>query len=306
MSRVCKKILGLFGLAAVVGVTAVAAGLPPVQNAMATESQNVTVQVTVVDGEFMANILNPTNGEIKYNGETVRVTVSYANAKQLTVYVTDPEGRRQEVGSYNPVDTGSGSFEMDVPITDGYGTYLLEVEGIDLSDNPMAGSSVEFDYRGVNATVPDDEDGSLVVEPGSLTVSYGKGVCSLGFQVYAADDTAMTDPLLENEYRLDVEPAMDVVPLTVDVTIPGFANLAAGKYQVKIVSYGCGDDAETVVDETEVILEKAEGLEPPKTGVVNVLGMTISQVDYVVTGVIAFVLVALFAMFLLRRKSSRN
>lgn len=307
MSRVCKKIFGLLGLALVVGVTAVAAGLPPVEDAIAAASQqNVTVQVTVVDGEFMANITSPSNGEIKYNGESVNVAVSYDNAQSLKVYLTGPDGVRQFVGDYTPSDYEAGNFEMGLPVDAGYGKYIVEVEGTDFSGSPMVGSTVEFEYKAVSTEPKDDEDGTLVNEPGSLTVSYGKGVCSLGFQVYAEDDVDLSHPLLENEYKVEVTPADAVVPVTIDVVIPGFANLETGKYRVVTTAYACGEDAEEVVDESVVVLEKAEGLEPPKTGVINVLGVTISQVDYVVTGVIVFVLVSLFAIFLMRRKSRRN
>ena len=308
MSRVCKRIFGFLGLALVVGVTAFAMGVPPVRDA-AAESQDVTVTVTVMDGEFMANILSPANGEIKYSGETTTATISYTNAKTLTVYVTGPDGVRQEIENYQPADSGSGSFNVEIPTTAGYGEYKIELEGTDLSGNPMVGSTIMFSYKGASAVVPDDEDGTLVVEPGSLTVSYGKGVCSLGFQVYAEDDTDLTNPLLSEEYRVAVEPATDVVPLTKEVVIPGFADLAAGKYQVLVTSYGCGDESEVVQDETIVTLERAEGgsaIEPPKTGVMNVLGMTVSQVDYIVTGVIVFVLAALFAIFLMKRKNRSN
>lgn len=291
MSRVCKKTIGLFGLAFVIGVTAAATGIPSVHEASAA-NQDVNVSFKVVNGDFMAQIITPKEGEVDYSDEGVTAKISYANAGTVDVYLTYPDGHQVLLETITPNDE-SGEFEISLPVDD-YGEYAIMVSGTDLSGNAMSGDAKAFSYRAVTAEVNEDGD--------KLEVKYGSNVCKLGFQVYKKADTAMESPLLNPEYMIEVEQT-STTPNLKEVEIPGFAELGPEEFNVVVTAFDCLNDE--AIDSDEVVMNGA--LLPPKTGAISILGMTISQQDYLITGLVVFVVVAAFGMFLLgRHKKSRR
>lgn len=290
MSRACKRIAGLACLAFVVGITAVASGIPPVQEASAAGS-DVTVQFQVVDGQYLVQIQNPVDGSISYSGETVTGKITYDLAQTITVSLVMPDGTEVVVGNYTPADK-TGEIEVDLPVSE-FGTYTLKVTGTNTSGDQMPGSAVAFDYRALTAGSEEGSD--------KIKVEYGTGICKVGFQAYAITDTAKQNPLINPEYIVDV-PAANPVPSTVEVSRADLG-LGSDEYIIVINAYDCLNDE--VVDSDEITVGGL--IEPPKTGAISILGVTISQTDYLVTGLIVFILAAFFAMFLLsRRKKAKS
>ena len=286
MRRVRKKITGLLGLAFVVGAMAVAAGVPPVGKALAA-SNDVNISFKVVDGRFMAQILTPADASISYSDGGVSAKISYSNAQSVGVFLTFPDGRQELVDTMIP-DHDSGEFEVALPV-DGYGGYTITVSGKDLTGSAMDGDAKAFSYRAVTAGVNEDGD--------KLEVTYGSNVCRLGFQVYRADDMAKENPLLDPEYMMDVAQTGDT-PNLLEVEIPGFEKLGPDEFTVVVTAYDClNDDA---IDAEDIRMTGA--VLPPATGAVSILGVTVSQTDYLITGFAVFVSAAIFALFLLGRR----
>ncbi|MFV0485190.1 MAG: hypothetical protein ACK5MU_03130 [Candidatus Saccharimonadales bacterium] len=293
MSRTCKKIAGLACLAFVVGVTVVASGMPPVQEASAAGS-DVNVQFRVVDGQYLVQIQNPADGAISYSGETVTGKIHYDYAQTVNVWLVMPDGSEVLVTTLTTSGDPSedhGDIVVDLPVSD-FGSYTLKVSGTDLSGNQMPGSAIVFNYK---AATVSSEDGS-----DKIKVEYGTGICKIGFQAYEITDTAKQNPLINPEHIIDVPQATNI-PSTVEVSRSELG-LGSGEYIIVINSYDCLND--TVVDSDETTISAM--IEPPKTGAISILGITITQADYLVTGLIVFVLTAFFAMFLLGRRKKAN
>ncbi|MDR3298204.1 MAG: hypothetical protein LBT19_02465 [Candidatus Nomurabacteria bacterium] len=286
MSRVCKKIAGLFGLAFVVGITAVASGIPPVQQASAV-SGDVNVYFKVVNNdEFSAQIVSPTEGSISYSDGGVTAKISYTDASSLSVYLTYPDGRQELVDTITPGDE-SGDFDLALPVYE-YGDYTITVSGQDLNGSFVDGDAKAFSYRAITAEVSEDGD--------KVDVKYGSNVCMLGFQVYKATDTAREHPLLDPEYLISAAQSGEI-PNLAEVAIPGFDQFGPDEYTVVVTAYDCLDN---VLDSDDVAMLGV--INPPITGSINILGITISQTDYLITGLVVFVLAAIFALFLLGRR----
>lgn len=290
MSRVCRKIVSLFGLALVIGITTAAAGIMPMQQASAA-SNDVNVQFRVFNGSFMAQILEPAEGSVSYSDGAVTAKINYSNVREVCVYLTFPDGHQVLVDTMTPTDD-SGEYEAALPV-DAYGDYTITVSGTDLSGNAMPGDSRAFSYRAVTAEISEDH--------GKIKVSYGTNICKLGLQVYKASDGSRESPLLDPEYIIDAEQTGGT-PNVAEVEIPGFEELGPEEFKVVVTAYDClNDDA---VDTYTVDI--LGNLLPPATGAVSILGVTVSQADYLITGLVVFACAAILALFLLGRLKKTN
>lgn len=295
MNRVHKRLVGLVGLAAVLGVTMVAAGIPSVDDVSAA-SQEAIVQFNVQaanPGDFRANIATPADGATYYTDRGVTARISYQDATSISVYLTYPDGTRVLVDTITPGNPSSGILDVVLPVNN-TGEYLIELEGKDLVGNTVPGNSVSFFYRAVTAKIIDRD---------TIDVSFGDDVCKLGFQAYRVTDTARANPLLDPEYIVDVVKQGTDLPYHMQVNVPGLAQYALGDITVVVKGYDCSNNELDEDDDTA----QAETPRPPQSGAINILGMTISRTDYLVTGLIAFVLVAALALLLVKRqKKSRR
>ncbi len=290
MSRVYKKVLGLFGLALVIGTTAVAAGLPSTPDASAASS-DVNVSFTVRDAKPRLSITSPSDQSVHYDNATVSMGMDYAYLTGITTTITGPNGF-SALYTEVPGATDSGSFTYPLVLND-YGDYQITVTGLDENGDPVDPISSGFKYHAI--TVSDNGNGNIHVD-------YGPATCGLSFQVYDINDTAKTNPLLNPPYVVNNLTLLPGHPDFADIEIPDFTFLGASDFRVVVTALACLDgsgleDAETT---TEGVIE------PPKTGALNILGLTISHVDYLVAGLISFVAIALFAIFLSRRKKERR
>lgn len=295
MSRVHKKILGFFGLAFVIGTTVFAAGLPPVQDATATSgSSDIGVSVTVLTDSMAASIVSPVDGSTLYDGNDTKAVIDYHNTDVVYVYLQGPNDDAPFlVGTYTPVPgQDHGQFEMDLPLND-YGDYILTVKGEDGQGGAVDLDVTKFSYHAITG-----KDGGN----GTIHVDLGPAVCRLQFVVYEQGDTAKTNPLIN--YMAENVTNLPGYPSFVDIAIPGFAELSGDKqYTVVVSAYDCSGGT----DPMETIQIVANGVfNPPKTGSFSVFGLTISRTDYIVTGLITFFAVGIFALFLLRRKNQQK
>ena len=290
MSRVCKKIVGLLGLALVVGITTVASGIPPTLDVSAG-SNNVNVQFKVYSETFAAQVLSPVDGSVRYSNDTVDATISYSFAESIEVTLVFPDGSSVVVDSRTipSGSTAAGTYTIPLPVTSSqYGNYKIEISGTDLTSSPVLGGTTVFSFRAI--TVED-------INNDVIDVNYGSSVCQIGFQVYLTSDTARSNPLLDPEFMVNAPQSGNPLPNNIKVQIPGLAALGLGEFDIVATAYDCANNPLDSDFTTSTGV-----LPPPKTGAISILGITISRTDYVITGLIAFVFVTLFALFLLRRK----
>ena len=288
MSRAYKKILGFFCLVFVVSVTAIAAGVPPVHDASAAQS-DVKVSVTIQGTNFAAQITKPADGERFFDNNPVEATIDYDNATAIYVYLTDPAGNRTLIHS----DSGMApSDTFDLPLSLSlYGDYLIEVDGEDLSFNPVAGDAVMFSYHAIIAEGNPDS---------SVRVWRGPVVCHMRLQVFDISDTTRSNVLIEYmPADLSVFPGY---PTYVDIEIPGFSDLDGDReYTVVVTAYDCSNNE---LEQDDAVINGI--INPPDTGSINILGVSIGRADYLITGLVGFSAVVIFAFFLIRRKKSQR
>ena len=302
MSRVCKKVAGLACLAFVAGTTIVASGLPSAHQTSATSS-DVDVQFIVSDEKYMVEVKGIIDDSIIYSGATVKVKVNYAMASLVTVQLVQPDNTEVLVNTFVPTEP-TGSFEDTLPVSD-FGEYAVKVSGKDMQGNAMPGNAIAFRYKGASV-VPPSEDGEDGATAESIKIGYGEGVCKIGVQAYELSDSAKTHPLINPEYITEVPPVTsEPGEVEIDRAMLGLGN---GKYALVAKAYDCLSGA--IIDSDETVIADSEPgvIEPPKTGAISILGVTVSQADYLVTGLVVFVLTAIFAVFLLnrRKKSTRR
>lgn len=289
MSRVYKKILSLLGLALVIGVTVVAAGIPPVNDATATSSE-IGISVTIESSSFDANIVSPEDGAEFYDGNNNTATINYVGASEVEVYLISPSGTRTLIHSETPSESTGQISGLPLDLGE-YGDYILEVNGLDLSGNTLPGDTVEFSFHAISASGNED---------GTVHVNFGAAVCRLRFEVYDIEDTSFSNVLID--YFAEDLSGFPGYPNYVDVEIPGFAQLdGSTEYVVVVSAYDCAGGT-SPLEEVEANLTGV--INPPNTGSLSIFGIAITKTDYLITGLIMFAAVTIFAFFLLRRKKN--
>ncbi len=155
----------------------------------------------------------------------------------------------------------------------------------------VVGDTKSFEYHAI--TAEDNGDGTI-------RVNLGPAVCRLRFQVFPENHTAGDEAIID--YTTDDLTGEPGYPEYVDIEIPGFYDLDPSlMYDVVISAFDCSGGT-TPLEEVDIVVGGV--VAPPNTGSINIFGLTISRIDYVVTGVLAFISVAIIAFFPLRRKKT--
>lgn len=291
MSRVYKKILSLFGLAFVVAITVIAYGLPPAgEDASAT--QDVILGVRIV-AEGTAEISAPADGTVLYDGNINNAVVDYSGAAIIEVRLVAPDGTTTVIYSFSGAidQAGSATIPLNSYLSI-YGTYALEVDGYTSGGSFISGDATQFSFHAITVTPsPDEGDG--------VRVFFGPVVCKLNVQVFPEGISSGT-PLID--YSIDDLSVLPGYPNYVEIKIPGFAELDANQeYNVVITAFDCSGNP---LEETEVTLNGVMG--PPNTGTFTIFGLSLSRIDYLISGLTIFFLAVFFALFLVRRKKAAH
>ena len=293
MKKLFKRVVGTLGLGIVVGATMLASGLPPTpSNKTYAADSNVNISITVVDNA-VASILSPTNNSLNYASSVPAINVSYSDIKTINIDVSGPNGYHSSFSDdrNGGITSGSGSIMPPFSPTE-FGDYIVSLSGTNMSDAAIKTSSVKFSYHAI--TVVDNGGGNL-------DITYGSATDSVVIQVYAPGDVGHQHPLLNPEYVVDNLGAGGTFPNTINVNIPGFAGLGEGEFEVVVTAVDAGsNNLESVPFITDGMIA------PPKTGALNILGVTVGQTEYLVVGLIAFVLIAMFALGLFKRSGRRR
>lgn len=305
MQKRKKQLLGLSGLAIVGIVTAVALAMPANAEGSDPEVRDgaVQVQVTVESSRVDVHIVSPKAGETITEGKT-QFTLTASRAKTIQPYLSyiDAQGVKQEIAL--PVIDAEGKTtitgELNLPTAET--EYTLRVVATNVN-GVTASDEVTFTYRAVS--VVSKGESAENADP-IIHITANSTVNKLQIQAYTQGGDPM--PVFVNsdgtqEAIILGRDALDEYG-HVMVTLPFTKyNAKAGTYDVVVVAY----DAEgNVISVNRVTVEyKPKTPEVPGTGSMILDNLNISQMDYLLTGLIAFGAVAGFAIFLVFRKNRR-
>ncbi len=178
-----------------------------------------------------------------------------------------------------------------------YNRYWLHIE----SHSPIGYDEDEIEFYYVPATLvqtgADEDNGDPIVD-----VDFDKDVAKLALEIYDKDGNKLNDEpiIVKNE---DEELSYGKETLTLPL---GSYGVPSGDYYVKIIAYDeAGEPLDSPYDTFKIVYEKPESPAVPDTGrFLSSLG--ISRTDYIITGVLAFGLIALVGLMILGKKQKKD
>ncbi len=332
MQKTKKQLLGLAGLAAVGIMTAVAYTMPtpnaaaltgPVEgisdegyahgydcdnsqpgNECATASDGVELNITVREGKYNARIVRPRDNSVTTK-HLVDVEIAYEQVDRIETsieYKNDAgDTVTKVINTFSPTnDYGTHTFQIDTAAySETDRDYKLTVRGY----NPygaMREDAVTFKYRAVAATI----NGAAENGDPKLEVDINEEVEKISILAYDkagnalfVDENGKEVPIILGRDAIDPKTGKILVQLP-------FEKYGAepGEYTIAVNAYNADDE---IISMVTTIANYAPALpETPNTG--SLLGnLNITRVDYILTGLIAFSLVAGFALYLVCRKNRR-
>lgn len=294
MKKHTKRVLGLFGLGAVVATTAFAVSLPNNPEALATTGVTDTIQVRVVGSEVDATITKPSNDAVFVNPNQ-EIAFDYANANKVvaTLNYTNINGQTSEVYRVEfDRDYGAGSYAETLNLDNyGYGIYKLNVEstGLAISDE----DSVSFRYLPVT---------------GSATQIGTTGAVKVDLDYNNSDSSPIKkiklDVYLHGLYVKTVFVDSPDLTKTID-----FSRMLSGTYTIMATALNqYGAPLYLSYPMTVVYQSPFQPIPVPNTA--DTGGMfknsNISQTDYLITGIIVFGIVAIAGIAFMMRNEKRT
>lgn len=301
MKRTKKKVLGIAGLAAVGIMTAVACGMPA-PDASAKEA-NTTVNVQVSEGTPSNTFITPSDGSETTNG-IVEVTTNYSQAKTLDFYLsyTDANGtvQRVDLPSYTPTDD-AGVYKFNIDVTP-YGFNNFEIHALVTGYDNVSRETdtVSFNYTAVVVTPDPGQTGG---DP-SVDIEINDEVDKIIITIFdekgnQVKDKNGNDIVIEAD-RSAIDPATGKVHINIPL---GDYGVPAGDYTGIASAY---NKAGNLISMTPFkISYRPATPDTPNTGMLSIGDLNISRIDYLVTGLIAFVVATGVAIALIYRRSRR-
>lgn len=302
MKKTKKQLLGLAGLAAVGIMTAIAYGMPA-PDASAAE-QDTTVKVQISEGAPSNIFASPRDGSETANSKVIVVT-NYSQAKQLNFSLSykDQDGNTQTVvlPSYTPTDdAGTYSFELDVAPY-GFGEFAIHTGVVGYDNVTRDTDTVTFTY---NAAVVNPEPGKTENGDTVIDIEFSQDTERIVLAIFDKNGNPLKDkngnPVTINLDRSDIDPATGKVSVTIPFSEYG---AKAGTYTGVVSAYDKNDNLLSMF--TFEIVYAPVTPDTPNTGMLSIGDLNISRVDYLITGVIAFVVAAGAAFLLISRRSRR-
>lgn len=317
MKRKTKRVLGVFGLAAVMAMTAIAIALPsPEAHAEEQSNADVTIQVTVVGPGSSLQLVKPTEGEV-VKSNIVPVEYTYQNMQSVATNLVCMVAGGQTVEKtfdFEPTDEqGTHAFTIDLnelniqPDAD----CRISLAGKSTTGQDVQDAGVKFTYRAVKVDMGDKDntDGKPNTDENGdpeVSIEIKEGVESILLQVYDMEGNpvfvnkdGVEEPILVTRDQFDL--INNVYKLNLPMSKYG---AKAGWYDLVVVAYA--GDGKEVVSMNTYRFYYGGPVTPNVPGTGTIMdNLNISRVDYVVTGLIAFGSVAAFGVYLVARKSRR-
>ena len=294
MKKKTKKIFGLLGIIAVIGMTVFAISLPSPE-ANATDSITDTIQVRVVGSTPDVNFANIENKSTTvYPNKSFSVIYENIEDYSLTVIYTDKNGEKKTetlddfFADYSP---DKKDYVLVLTTEDGekkiynYGTYELNVEGFgyDTYDS----DDTTFYYLPVVGEIIEDEDtGDYKVELEYADEDDGGEVEKI--KIIIKDENGKEREIIIEAPKKEAELPLD--------------EFETGKLTIEIYAYN--DTDEEALYDPYILTIDYKSVNTPDTGSFTAK-LNISKEDYLVTGLITFGIIAIAGMVFLR-KTDKN
>ncbi len=312
MQKTRKQILGIAGLLAVGVMTAVACAMPTPNAAAAEGDHNVDINVTIREGAPRIKINSPLDNSSTLD-PTVTTSYTYEDVVRVETHLiyTDDSGKEIDtiIDTFVPTEKyGTRSFPTDLSSL-GYRDYRIKTVGYS-NGGTAREDTVSFNYRAIKA---DFDRGVNEKNDPILSVEANADVEKVQVQVYGKDGK----PLFVNKDGKEVpvvinRSAIDPTTGKFTVALPfGEYGAADGEYTAVIVAYNAKDDIISMVT-LPVKYSKTGSTggdgtttpgqvtpETPNTG--STIFGSLTRIDYIITAIVAFMVAAGFAVFLVMR-----
>lgn len=327
MQKRKKQLLGLAGLVLVGAMTAVACALPsPGASAVddSDKTDGIGIKVTVGEEQSTSqpsvNISSVAgestnrepNNPIITTDKKVSISLSYRRATSVTVQVKDVKGNVIATAVCENVSFSESSqtCNTSVDLTDEYinknireGDNLVVEAVAERQDTGVRQSDTySFIYRSAYIYTKDEHD-----QEAKNPIIYAVANSDIKYAFLEAFDAngnkVVLKEVIEFSYA-DIDPVTGLYKITLPFKEN---NLPAGKYTVVMMAYGSTTPSEgsLLSVSTITVVYDPEGVLPPDTGSRFLGDLNISQADYILTGLVAFGLVTMFAVFLIVRRNKR-
>ena len=307
MNRAKKKLFGFLGLVFVAVMTVIATAIPT-PSAGATSSATDIIRVIVHNRYPAVTITEPANNHI-FATASPEIDISYDNISKVALKLTfeDEDGISHDVNLTNIVpsdeeldpELGIASGSVASVINDlnnygGYNKYTLTVTGS--GSGAFAEDIITFYYASVAPTY--DSADANTGDP-IINIAHDAGVGSYSIQVYQNGVAKFETPI---SYTVP-NPGYNG---SKNFTLP-FASygLESGNYEVVVTPYDL-DGEEMEIDENiklDFTYTRPVTPDVPNTGFLT-NNLTISEADYVITGLMIFFGSAIAALIIINRKKT--
>ena len=301
MKKTKKRVLGLLGLI-LVAITTIFAAFLPTPEASATDTTTVTdtITVRVVGDTPDVAITSP----IVESGERLIFVIPdqdlsfiWSNTEYvaITVHYTNKDGETRDTQIYSLHDPkyqpGDLTYLIDFLGSEyGYGEYRVDIEGVGFG-GVTDEDSVEFSFYPVYGETFEGEENGLIY----LDLHYDT-------------ESENIETIKVNIYDENGNLVSEMSPITVqspntEVELP-FAenNMPTGNYRIEIVAY---DEDGEVLYLPYYTNAYYKAIPVPDTGAPSII-LNISKTDYLVTGLIIFLLLAIFGIIFVAKGRSNK
>lgn len=311
MRKTRKQLLGLAGLAAVAIMTAVACGMPAPDAAAEGDegSGNMSLTVRVNEANTSLRINSPRNNSSTID-HVVKASVDFSETNKLEYYLTqkqaDGSEKRVDLPEHIPPQkNGTDNFDIDL---DALGLTFGDIQfhAIAYGDNnTVRDDTSAFQYSAIEANFEGAEENRDPI----LGIKLNDKVDYVLVHIYDAKG----NPLFVDENGDEVPIKLnrdEIDPTTGKIltTLP-FEKYDAesGDYRAVVVAYNDADQILSMVTAATAYLTPEDAVIPeiPNTGSLRIGSLNITRLDYLLTGLIAFAVVASFAIVLVYRKNRR-
>ena len=301
MKKTQKKIFGLLGLSSVVAMTFVAATMPSPMASATTSSVTDTITVEVVASVADVKIISPDSEAVTTGAETT-IRLRHNNVDTATLVLTkiNPDSTTTEytLANYTFGEDGEEAFNLNLHNASyGYGEYIVTLRGTG-DGGSSDEDSIRFTFLPVTAEVTENED------TGEVTVD-------LDYDPYDESDPSSTGEVAEiiiNVYDEDGNLVDELSPIVVtppdtSVTIPfDDYDLPDGKYTITTTAY---DKDGNQLYESYIDHAIHHAIPVPNTGGL-LANLNISKSDYLITGIIVFLLTGIFGIVFIAKKQRKS